>query len=72
MKTAFSDYLILTKVRITALVLVTAAAGFLLASGPAPDLALLAWTLLGTGLAASGAAALNQVVERAVRFRPGA
>ena len=66
MKPAFNDYLILTKVRITALVLVTAAAGFLLASGPAPDFELLAWTLLGTGLAASGAAALNQVVEREV------
>ncbi|HEY7473250.1 MAG TPA: heme o synthase [Gemmatimonadota bacterium] len=64
MRTALNDYLILTKVRITALVLVTAAAGFLLASGPGPDLALLAWTLLGTGLAASGAGALNQVVER--------
>jgi protoheme IX farnesyltransferase len=63
-RTALNDYLILTKVRITALVLVTAAAGFLLASGPGPDLALLAWTLLGTGLAASGAGALNQVVER--------
>jgi protoheme IX farnesyltransferase len=63
-KTAFNDYLVLTKLRITILVLVTAAAGFLLAAGPDPDLALLVWTLLGTGLAASGAAALNQVVER--------
>jgi protoheme IX farnesyltransferase len=61
---ALNDYLILTKVRITALVLVTTAAGFLLASGVRVDLALLAWTLLGTGLAASGAAALNQFLER--------
>jgi protoheme IX farnesyltransferase len=61
---ALNDYLILTKVRITALVLVTTAAGFLLASGARVDLALLAWTLLGTGLAASGAAALNQYLER--------
>jgi len=59
-----NDYLILTKVRITALVLVTTAAGFLLASGPQLELGLLAWTLLGTGLAASGAAALNQYIER--------
>lgn len=66
MKPAFNDYLILTKVRITALVLVTTAAGFMLASGPRLSLALLAWTLLGTGLAASGAAALNQYVEREV------
>jgi protoheme IX farnesyltransferase len=61
---ALNDYLILTKVRITVLVLVTTAAGFLLASGPRLDLVLLGWTLLGTGLAASGAAALNQVLER--------
>jgi protoheme IX farnesyltransferase len=59
-----NDYLILTKVRITALVLVTTAAGFLLASSARVDPALLAWTLLGTGLAASGAAALNQFLER--------
>jgi protoheme IX farnesyltransferase len=64
--TPLNDYLILTKVRITALVLVTTAAGFLLASGPDLDLTLLGWTLLGTGLAASGAAALNQVLEREV------
>jgi protoheme IX farnesyltransferase len=63
------DYLILTKVRITTLVLVTAATGFLLASRDGLDVALLAWTLLGTGLAASGAAALNQVLERAVDAR---
>jgi protoheme IX farnesyltransferase len=63
------DYLILTKVRITALVLVTAATGFLLGSGDDLDLRLLAWTLLGTGLAASGAAALNQVLERSVDAR---
>jgi protoheme IX farnesyltransferase len=61
---ALNDYLILTKVRITALVLVTTAAGFLLASSARLDSALLAWTLLGTGLAASGAAALNQFLER--------
>lgn len=66
MNPAFNDYLILTKMRITVLVLVTTAAGFLLASGPDLDLALLGWTLLGTGLAASGAAALNQVIERDV------
>ncbi|CAN5803030.1 heme o synthase [soil metagenome] len=64
MSSSLYDYLILTKVRITALVLVTTAAGFLLASGQRLDLALLGWTLLGTGLAASWAAALNQVLER--------
>lgn len=64
MTPVLNDYLVLTKVRITALVLVTTAAGFLLASGPALETGLLAWTLVGTGLAASGAAALNQYLER--------
>lgn len=64
MTPVLNDYLVLTKVRITALVLVTTAAGFLLASGPVLEVGLLAWTLLGTGLAASGAAALNQYLER--------
>lgn len=64
MSPVLNDYLVLTKVRITVLVLVTTAAGFLLAAGSELDVPLLAWTLLGTGLAASGAAALNQVVER--------
>ncbi len=64
MTSVVNDYLILTKVRITALVLVTTAAGFLLASSARLDPALLAWTLLGTGLAAGGAAALNQFLER--------
>lgn len=69
MKRLLNDYLILTKVRITALVLVTAATGFLLASQEGLDVPLLLWTLLGTGLAASGAAALNQVLERSVDAR---
>jgi protoheme IX farnesyltransferase len=54
----------LTKPRITVLVLVTAAAGYLLDPGVVADAALLAWTLVGTALLASGAAALNQVLER--------
>jgi protoheme IX farnesyltransferase len=59
-----SDWLALAKVRITALVLVTTAAGFLLASRGEFQLGLLVVCLLGTALAASGAAALNQVIER--------
>jgi protoheme IX farnesyltransferase len=59
-----SDWLVLAKVRITALVLVTTAAGFLLASRGEFQLGLLVVSLLGTALAASGAAALNQVIER--------
>ncbi|HEX4953310.1 MAG TPA: heme o synthase [Thermoanaerobaculia bacterium] len=60
-----ADLAELTKSRITILVVVTAAAGYLLASG---DRSLwqahFAWTLLGTALLAAGASALNQVLER--------
>lgn len=59
-----SDYLILTKARITALVLVTAAAGFCLASPDRIDVGQLAALLVGTALASGGAAALNQYLER--------
>lgn len=59
-----SDYLILTKARITALVLVTATAGFCLASPDRIDLGRLAALLVGTALASGGAAALNQYLER--------
>ncbi|CAN5188219.1 heme o synthase [soil metagenome] len=59
-----SDYLVLTKARITALVMLTAAAGFCLASPDRIDLARLTALLLGTALASGGAAALNQYLER--------
>lgn len=59
-----SDWAQLTRTSITWMVVVTAAAGFFLALGErdTPWL-LLAWTLAGTGILASGASALNQVVE---------
>jgi protoheme IX farnesyltransferase len=59
-----SDWLVLAKARITALVLVTTAAGYVLGARGGADLTRLALTLLGTALASAGAAALNQVVER--------
>lgn len=61
------DYLALTKPRITWLILVSTGIGFFFGAGSAPGwnwLALLA-TLAGTGLLASGTAALNQWYERA-------
>ena len=54
----------LTKPGITRLVLITAAAGFYLASAGRVDLLLLLHTLIGTALAASGSGALNQLLER--------
>lgn len=54
----------LTKPGITRLVLITTAVGFYLGSTVGLDFLLLANTLFGTVLAASGANALNQFVER--------
>lgn len=54
----------LTKPRITQLVVLTAAAGFYLASRGRVNPMLLAHTLLGTALVAGGTNALNQVWER--------
>jgi protoheme IX farnesyltransferase len=54
----------ITKPGITRLVLVTTAAGFYLAGRGSFDLVLFLNTLIGVALAASGAGALNQYVER--------
>jgi protoheme IX farnesyltransferase len=54
----------LIKARLTALVLLTNAVGFYLGSSGYVDYLLLFHTLFGTGLVASGAAALNQLIER--------
>ncbi len=66
---ALSDYLALTKPRITALVLVTTAAGYWLGSGGAVDWLRLFHALLGTSLVAAGTSAMNQVLERDVDAR---
>ncbi|MDP3703450.1 MAG: heme o synthase [Candidatus Omnitrophota bacterium] len=58
------DYLELTKPRLTALVLVTAAAGFWMGLGSMEHLPLLASLLGGMALAVGGANALNQWSER--------
>jgi len=63
-RVALRDWVQLTKPRITTMVLFTTLVGFVTASmGPVPLSALLV-SLLGTGLVASGAAVLNQVLER--------
>jgi protoheme IX farnesyltransferase len=58
-----AQYLQLTKARLSALVLVTTAVGFALASVHAVDWARLLWTILGTALCAGCASALNQIWE---------
>jgi len=63
-RSRITDLLILTKVRVNALVVATTAGGFYMGSPDAMDLMALAATVLGTGLVAGGAAALNQISER--------
>jgi len=59
------DYVELTKPRITWLILMSTAIGFYFGNPPQGMLSLaLLWTLVGTGLLASGTAALNQWYER--------
>jgi protoheme IX farnesyltransferase len=58
------DFVELTKPRIAVLVLFTVAAGALLAQTGPLDLGRLLHTLIGTGLVAAGASALNQWLER--------
>src|SRR5215471_1658518 len=59
-----ADFLELTKPRITFLVLITTLVGFYMGSRNGLNFLLLFHTILGTGLVASGASALNQYLER--------
>ena len=59
-----ADWLELTKPRITLLVVFTALVGFVTASSASPWSGLLTAALLGTGLVAAGASAINMVMER--------
>src|SRR4051794_9392156 len=63
-KTQFAIFSELIKLRLTSLVLLTTAVGFYVGVRGATDWMLLFHTLLGTVLVASGAAALNQLIER--------
>ena len=63
--TRAGDFVSLTKPRLNFLVLLTTAAAYSLGAGPEATIVDLAHTLVGTFLVAGGAAALNQVWERA-------
>jgi protoheme IX farnesyltransferase len=67
--TRLVDYVRLTRPRLSALVLVTVAAGAVLASAGAPDWWLVAHAVVGAALVAAGASALNQLMERDVDAR---
>ena len=58
------DLLVLTKVRVNALVVATTAGGYYMAAPDGVDWTTLALTCAGTALVASAAAAINQVDER--------
>jgi protoheme IX farnesyltransferase len=64
-----ADFFELTKPRITFLVLVTTLVGFYMGSRDGMSLLLLFHTILGTGLVAGGASALNQYFERELDAR---
>ena len=59
-----ADFLMLTKPRLVTLVLVTTLVGFVVGSPGRVDGLLLLHTIVGTALAAAGALALNQYLER--------
>ncbi len=63
-RSRFADFVELTKPRIAVLVLATTAVGFIAASTGPINVALLLHTIVGTALAAAGANALNQLMER--------
>ncbi|HSP96462.1 MAG TPA: heme o synthase [Candidatus Dormibacteraeota bacterium] len=60
----FANYLALTKPRLVTMVVITAAAGFYLGAPGAIPAALFIHAMIGTALAAAGALALNQYLER--------
>ena len=62
-------YLELAKARLTALVVVTTAVGFVLASKGRFDLGAFCWTVIGTALTGAGANGLNQWEERFLDLR---
>lgn len=63
---SLEDYISLAKPGIVSLVLITTLAGLYVGHRGLPAPALIFWTLLGTGLAAAGSAALNNFFDREI------
>ena len=59
-----ADYVTLAKPRLNLLVVASALAGYVMGDGEMADVAQVASLVVGTGLVAGGASALNQVIER--------
>lgn len=64
-----ADFVLLTKPRVVAMVVVTTLVGYYLGTVGAPHWTRLLHTLVGTALAAAGTLALNQFLERGVDAR---
>lgn len=62
-KQVFQRYYDLTKPKVVMLIVFTAFVGMLLAVPGMPDWALVFWSCLGIGLAASSGAAMNQIID---------
>lgn len=62
--TPIQDFVALAKVRITMMVVLTTAVGFVMAAPRPLDWLLFLNAIIGTALVSSGASALNQVIER--------
>lgn len=60
------DYLVLNKPIIVALLLVTTYAGMVVGGGEIPSFSLTIWTMIGGALAAGGASAINQYIDREI------
>ncbi len=63
-RATWRDYVALGKPLIVLLLLATTWAGMVVGGGKLPPTSLAFWTLLGGGLAAAGASALNQYIDR--------
>ncbi len=60
----WKDYLLLTKPIVVGLLLITTLAAMIIGAGELPAPGLIFWTILGGGLTAGGASALNQYIDR--------
>lgn len=58
------DYVALAKPRLNILVVASALAGYAMAGGDAASVGVVLATVIGTGLVAGGASAVNQIIER--------
>ncbi|MCA8918378.1 MAG: heme o synthase [Planctomycetes bacterium] len=64
LRTRLHDYTVLSKARLSGLVMVTVAAGYFIGSPGKPNVVVLLATMIGVSLVAAGTSAFNQYIER--------